>query len=304
MYYCHSYVYLFLLFSQSRSHHAAVVMPSNDIVLVGGNDNDDWPNNWEIFNFNSKTLECWFEIPYIRVWKSPQEEKNTTYKIALTALALPIGGPFLSQLVVKDGTGGGTMPMANCLQYPDIGGRGSMAPWSGGRSELISHFNSIPVTVSGKITGKIVHRCFLNIGGTTRAPRSNPHLPGISRCGSKIVLLDIVCLLKQGLLVVGGVNSDGELLSSTEVYFHRPKTRVFDRAWTRKAGLPRHWSWYIDNYDGNHMIAAQSPKFIEACSTHNLQYLKGLHKHFDGGYGRGQFLLWKTLSLCFLNKYK
>ena len=41
---------------------------------------------------------------------------------------------------------------------------------------------------------------------------------------------------------------------------------------------------YIDNYDGNHMIAARSLKLIEACSTHNLQYLIGLHKHFDGGY--------------------
>ena len=58
MYYCQSYVCLFLVFSESRSHHTAVVMPSNEIVLVGGNDNDDWPNNWEIFNFNSKTLEC------------------------------------------------------------------------------------------------------------------------------------------------------------------------------------------------------------------------------------------------------
>ena len=302
MYYCQSYVCLFLVFSESRSHHTAVVMPSNEIVLVGGNDNDDWPNNWEIFNFNSKTLECWFEIPYIRVWKSPQEEKNTTYKIALTALALPIGGPFLSQLVVKDGTGGGTMPMANCLQYPDIGGKGSMAPWSGGRSELISHFNSIPVTASMVSLSFIIfvqpYLTFLNRGGTTRAPGSNPHLPGISRCGSKIVLLDIVCLLKQGLLVVGGVNANGEYLSSAEVYYHTEK-KLRNRKWTKRGNLPRHWSWYIDNYDGNHMIAAQSPKFIEAFSTHNLQYLKGLHKHFDGGCGRGQFLLWKTLFCAF-----
>ena len=204
MYYCQSYVCLFLVFSESRSHHTAVVMPSNEIVLVGGNDNDDWPNNWEIFNFNSKTLECWFEIPYIRVWKSPQEEKNTTYKIALTALALPIGGPFLSQLVVKDGTGGGTMPMANCLQYPDIGGRGSMAPWSGGRSELISHFNSIPVTASMVSLSFIIfvqpYLTFLNRGGTTRAPGSNPHLPGISRCGSKNCPFGYSLFVKTGLV--------------------------------------------------------------------------------------------------------
>ena len=50
------------------------------------------------------------------------------------------------------------------------------------------------------------------------------------------------------------------------------------------------------------MIAAQSPKFIEACSTHNLQYLKGFHKHFDGVCGRGQFLLWKTLFCAFWPK--
>ena len=58
MYYCQSYVCLFLVFSESRSHHEAVVLPSNDIVLVGGHDDDNWPSTSEIFNFNGKTLEC------------------------------------------------------------------------------------------------------------------------------------------------------------------------------------------------------------------------------------------------------
>ena len=68
--------------------------------------------------------------------------------------------------------------MANCFKYPDIGGKGSMAPWSGGRSELISHFNSIPVTISGvrRRFGNFVlaYLTFLNRGGTTHAPRSDP----------------------------------------------------------------------------------------------------------------------------------
>ena len=55
----------------------------------------------------------------------------------------------------------------------------------------------------------------------------------------KIVLLEIVCLLKQGLLVVGGVNANGEYLSSAEVYYHTEK-KVRDRKWTKRGNLPRH----------------------------------------------------------------
>ena len=54
----------------------------------------------------------------------------------------------------------------------------------------------------------------------------------------KIVLLEIVCLLKQGLVVAGGVNENGEFLTTTEVYFHN--TKVHDRKWTPRGQLPRH----------------------------------------------------------------
>ena len=50
------------------------------------------------------------------------------------------------------------------------------------------------------------------------------------------------------------------------------------------------------------MIAAQSPKFIEACSTHNLQYLKGFHKHFDGGVEGVSFCFGKHFFCAFLAK--
>ena len=38
------------MFSRDRFHHASVVLPSKDIVLVGGEDEE---RNGEIFNFNS-----------------------------------------------------------------------------------------------------------------------------------------------------------------------------------------------------------------------------------------------------------
>ena len=124
--------------------------------------------------------------------------------MAPTALALPIGINILSQLVVMDGTGGMKISIANRWDRWDIGGMGSMATWSGGRSELISHFNSIPVTIS-MVTlsfGNFVqlYLTFLNRGGTTRAPGSNPHLPGISRCGSKNCPFGNSLFVKTGLV--------------------------------------------------------------------------------------------------------
>ena len=46
-----------LLFSQSRIDHAAVVLPSNDIVIVGGRDTDSMKTGEIIANFKSETLQ-------------------------------------------------------------------------------------------------------------------------------------------------------------------------------------------------------------------------------------------------------
>ena len=70
-----------LLFSQSRIDHAAVVLPSNNIVIVGGRDTDSMKTGEIIANFKSKTLQFWFGIPYkswLYLWKSPQVENNLT----------------------------------------------------------------------------------------------------------------------------------------------------------------------------------------------------------------------------------
>ena len=53
-----------LLFSQSRIDHAAVVLPSNDIVIVGGRDTDSMKTGEIIANFASKTLQFCFGMPY------------------------------------------------------------------------------------------------------------------------------------------------------------------------------------------------------------------------------------------------
>ena len=123
--------------------------------------------------------------------------------MAPTALALPIGINILSQLVVMDGTGGRKWSLKSRL-LRDIGSMRSMATWSGGRSELISHFNSIPVTASMVSLSFIIfvqpYLTFLNRGGTTRAPGSNPHLPGISRCGSKNCPFGNSLFVKTGLV--------------------------------------------------------------------------------------------------------
>ena len=126
----------------------------------------------------------------------------------------------------------------------------SMARWTGERSELISHFNSPqlprPYWQEGNMDGwrpKHLGNLFFSWSSWSK---KGPRLRRIQnliyrRTGvvPKFVLLEIVCLLKQGMLVVGGVNANGEFLSSTEVYF------ASARKWTKRGQLPRHWSWYI-----------------------------------------------------------
>ena len=102
--------------------------------------------------------------------------------------------------MVLDGTG--LVALASCIW--EFGSMVSMAKCTGGRSELISHFNSIPVTASMVSLSFIIfvqpYLTFLNRGGTTRAQGSTPHLPGISRCGSKNCLFGNSLFVKTGLV--------------------------------------------------------------------------------------------------------
>ena len=139
-----------------------------------------------------------------------------------SALALPIGWMDLSQLGVV------VVPTAR---------------WTGGRSQLMPNFHP-PLDTTRKANTWTLYLTFLKQEINTLALHSDPHLLE-NRCRSKICPLEIVCLLKQGLLVVGGVNATGTgYFSSTVVFFESTGQ------WTKKGELPRHWSLILIYWDG------------------------------------------------------
>ena len=167
-----------LLFSQSRIDHAAVVLPSNNIVIVGGRDTDSMKTGEIIANFKSETLQFWFGIPYkswLYLWKSSQVENNLSWRMVASALALPIGWMDLSQLGVV------VVPTAR---------------WTGGRSQLMPNFHP-PLDTTRKANTWTLYLTFLKQEITTLAPHSDPHLLE-NRCRSKICPFGDSLFVKTG----------------------------------------------------------------------------------------------------------